>query len=262
MTLSIKKVIASLGLAAIISSALAAVEFIDLYNRSPDEVSPILSNSFPHVPISSYGGQLVINGTAQQNQQIREMVAQLDTPARRLLITLDTGENSQTDLQGIQTRGSIQLGSHNSVRGQARIQQRSTLNSNNSLKQIMVNEGSPTAIQVGQSVPITYQVPDHRGRPVTTTQYQDVMQNLYVSAQVVGQQVFINLSSQNDRFSPRTGNINQQGMNTRVSGQLGQWITIGSLQDSSNQNSRGLGSYSQSSGVSNTLLRVKVDLAN
>lgn len=262
MTISIKKIMASLGLVTIISPALADIEFIDLYNRSPDEVSPILINSFPNIPISSYGGQLVVNGTASQNQQIREMVAQLDTPARRLLITLDTGDNSQYELQGIQTRGSVQLGSHNSVLGQARIQQRSTVNSNSSVKQIMVNEGSPTAIEVGQSIPFTYQVPDRYGRPVTTTQYQDVMQNLYVTAQVVGQQVFINVNSQNDQFSQRTGNINQQAINTRVSGQLGEWITIGSLQDSSNQNSRGIASYSQGSASSNTLIRLKVDLAN
>ncbi|MFD1260149.1 secretin N-terminal domain-containing protein [Entomomonas asaccharolytica] len=262
MANTIQKIIICLGFMGITSYSLAEIEFIDLYNRSPEEISPVINNNFPNIPVSKYGNQLVINGTPSENQQIRELVAQLDTPARRLLITLDTGDSSQSSQQGIQAKGHIQLGSTNSIHGRAKIDQRNTTNNSNSIKQLMVNEGSPTMIQVGQLVPINYTVPDRYGRPVVTTQYQEVMQNLYVTAQVVGQQVFVNVNSQNDRFSQTTGNINQQAINTRVSGALGSWISIGSLQDSNNYNSQGITGYSQRSGVSNTAIRLKVDLAN
>lgn len=262
MTNAIQKIIICLSFVSITTQSLAEIEFIDLYNRSPEEIAPVVSNNFPNIPVSKYGNQLVINGTSSENQQIREMVVQLDTPARRLLITLDTGDNSQSSQQGLQTRGHIQLGSNNSIHGRARFEQRDTINNSNSIKQLMVNEGSPTMIQVGQLVPVNYTVPDRYGRPVMTTQYQEVMQNLYVTAQVVGQQVFVNVNSQNDHVSQTTGNINQQAINTRVSGSLGSWITIGSLQDRNNYNSQGITGYSQRSGASNTAIRLKVDLAN
>ena len=63
---------------------------IPLYNRTTDEILPVVQQSFPDVPTSSYGGQLVVNGaTATQNNQIKELISKLDTPARRLIITID-----------------------------------------------------------------------------------------------------------------------------------------------------------------------------
>lgn len=240
----------------------AGVEFIPLYNRSTDDVLPTISTVYPNIPITSYGNQLVVNGSPEEIRQIQELVSQLDTPARRLLITVDSSGDSQYNDNSYSSRGSIQLGGKTSAHTRIKANQTNTISNSSNLKQIMTNEGSPTLLQVGQSIPVTTQTRDRYGRYQQTTHYQEAIQSLYVTVQISGQQVYITLNDQNNTFSPNSAIINQQTINTRVSGTLGSWITIGALQDNTTNNSQGYTHYSQSSGYSNNNIRIKVDLAD
>ncbi|MCT6957927.1 hypothetical protein, partial [Salmonella enterica] len=88
-------------------------------------------------------------------QDLRTLLSQLDIPAKRLLITVDTNENNQQSSGDSQTR-IISYG---------------TASRDGGIQQIQASEGVPALIQVGQSVPLTTTQPDAYGRPQNQTQY-------------------------------------------------------------------------------------------
>ncbi len=81
----------------------------------------------------------------------------MDTPAKRLLITVDTNETNQQNTGDSQTR----------------IISYSTTSRDGGIQQIQASEGVPALIQVGQSVPLTTSQTDsygaYRARPSIAT---------------------------------------------------------------------------------------------
>lgn len=257
----LKFIIKVLILSLIAQSLWAEVVFISLYNRSTEEVLPTLQQTFPTIPMSSYGGQIVINAKSNDINQIQMLIKQLDIPARRLLVSIDDSQDKQFFND---THGSYYDLSQRDRRHFHRYNRRQQLTANShatNLRQLLINEGSPALIQTTQSTPIVYQNYDYHGRAIRTTQYVDAIQKLYVNIQVVGQQVYIDIISQNDSLT-RTASINQQLINNRVSGQLGAWINLGSFQHNSNNSQQNYHNYRRNHNYMTSQIRLKVELAN
>ncbi len=163
------------------------------------------------------------------------------SPARRLLITVETrdgnlpADNSQTRTISTDSR-------------------------EGGTQQIQVTEGVPAFIQTGQSVPLTSMGTDAYGRPMAQTEYRDVTQGFYVTANVKNDIVNLAISTKQDRMSDERRDVVEiRRANTQVSGPLGQWITLASFnaQNQTGQQGSTLTYSTQSrKGLS---LRVKVD---
>ncbi|MNT66172.1 Bacterial type II and III secretion system protein [compost metagenome] len=128
------------------------------------------------------------------------------------------------------------------------------------MQQVQASEGSPALIQVGQSIPVTSTSTDGYGRIQSDTQYRNVTQGFYVTASVTGDTVHLNISTNNDRMSQeRPDVVSVQSTDTKVSGKLGEWITLAGVnQQSQSERSASALSYSTQRGE-NMTLRVKVD---
>ena len=230
--MSLRPFIAGLLLIASFS-AIADTRVITLQNRTSAELLPIAQNFIGKKgKVSAYGNQLIVEAGASKIQNLEDLLAQLDTPARRLLITVDTSDNNlatnDPDTRVI-----------------------STASRDGGTQQIQTSEGTPAFIQIGQSVPLTS----------TQTDYRNVTRGFYVTASVTGETVHLAISTTRDRMSQEQPDVvNTQSTDTQVSGPLGQWITVaGNNALNQTDNPPQTRSYSTQSRDDMTI-RVKVDV--
>ncbi|MGF6592078.1 secretin N-terminal domain-containing protein [Pseudomonas sp. 2835] len=225
-------------------SALAATEVLPLSHRTSAEILPAAQAFIGQDgSVSAFENKLIVNAEPERIDDLRTLLQQLDTAPRRLLISVDNNDSNFQD-----------------DRGNARVIRYGTANREGGLQQVQASEGSPALIQVGQSIPITSTSTDGYGRVQSDTEYRNVTQGFYVTASVTGDTVHLNISTNNDRMSQeRPDVVKVQSTDTKVSGKLGEWITLAGVnQQSQSERSASTLSYSTQRGE-NMTLRVKVD---
>lgn len=250
----------------------AATEVIPLEFRMAEDVLPIAQSVVGNDGrVNAHGNQLIVNAPTAVITELRRVLSELDTEPRRLLISVDT-QNSATDsTNGYSVDGSARIGNTEIQTGrgdahgrdQVRIIRHSTNNRGGGTQQVQATEGYPALIQVGQSVPITTTGADGYGQVYQQTQYRDVTRGFYATATVHGDQVQVTISSHNDRMSNyQPGAVNIQQTDTRVNGRLGEWISLGGVDESSSSNERGTLRRYSTEGRQDLSLRLKVDTLN
>jgi hypothetical protein len=248
----------------------AATEVIPLNYRTADDVLAIVQSTLGNEgKVNAYGNQLIVNASAAKIDEVRQLLQQLDTAPRRLLITVDSNESSTGNAQGYQVDGTLSGGNGQVTigqgevngRDQVRIIRRSTDSRSGGSQQIQATEGYPALIQAGQSVPLRNRGVDAYGQPYNSTQYRDVTRGFYVTASVSGELVHLSISSNNDRLSQSyPGVIDVQNTDTRVSGRLGQWINLSGVSEQNVNDRADVLQRHSSQGRGDMNLRVKVDL--
>ncbi|MFP6847156.1 MAG: secretin N-terminal domain-containing protein [Pseudomonas sp.] len=250
----------------------AATEVIPLNFRTADEVLGVVQSMLGHDgKVNAYGNQLIVNAQPAKIAEVRTLLQQLDTEPRRLLISVDTSESSQMNDRGYRANGSISAGNGEiqigqgeiNGRDQVRIIRRSTDSRGAGTQQVQATEGYPALIQVGQSVPLTTRGRDAYGQPYSNTQYRDVTRGFYVTASLSGERVHIDISSNRDRLSQsQPGAIDVQSTDTRVSGRLGEWISIGGVSEQGQGEQGDFLQHRSTQGREDMTIRVKVDVVN
>lgn len=242
----------------------AATEVIPLQHRPAADLLPLVQSALGNEgKADAYGTQLIINTTPDKLWEVRQLLNQLDTAPRQLLVSVDSSDTSITQQQGYSVNGSVSAGSTRIEAGrgnQTRIVSRSTDSRGGGVQTVQVTEGYPAMIQIGQSVPLTTSDTDPYGQRYQSTQYRDLTRGFYVTANVTGDTVHLSLSTNRDRMSPGSFQvINTQGTETRLSGRLGEWITIGGVNESATSDANGLLRQYSTHGRDDMTLRVKVD---
>lgn len=225
-------------------SAMADTAVVDLSNRTSADLLPAAQHFIgKDGTVSAYGNQLIVNAQPDKIEGLRALLTQLDTPAKRLLITVDTNENNQ------QTNGQVISYSTESREG--------------GIQQIQASEGVPALIQVGQSVPLTSTQQDSYGRLQNQTQYRNVTQGFYVTASVTGETVHLAISTNRDRMSQeRPDVVNVQSTDTTVSGRLGEWISLAGINRATQADKSSTTRSYSTQGRDDLTIRVKVDSLN
>jgi hypothetical protein len=250
----------------------AATEVIPLSFRTADEVLGVVQSVLGNEgKVNAYGNQLIVNAEPAKIAEVRALLQQLDTEPRRLLISVDTNESGYQTDRGYRADGSISAGNaevqvgqgESNGRDQVRIIRRSTDSRSGGTQQVQATEGYPALIQVGQSVPLTTRSRDYYGQPYSNTQYRDVTRGFYVTASLSGELVHINISSNRDRLSQtQPGAIDVQSTDTRVSGRVGEWISIGAINEQNQGEQSDFLQQRSTQGREDMTIRVKVDVVN
>lgn len=247
----------------------AATELIQLRYRTADEMLPTAQSVLGNKGrISAYGNQLIVNASPARIDELRNLIDQLDTRPRRLLISVDTSDSNFQDDRGYAVNGSASVGGvdvqagRGEVHGrdQVRIIRRTTDSRGGGVQQVQTTEGYPALIQVGQSVPITTTNSGPYGEIYSNTEYRNVTRGFYVTATLSGELVHVSISSNRDRLnSNQPGVIDVQSTDTKVSGRLGEWITIGAVNEDNQSNQSGFLRRHTTQGHEDMTLRLKVD---
>jgi hypothetical protein len=250
----------------------AATEVIPLSFRTADEVLGVVQSVLGNEgKVNAYGNQLIVNAEPAKIAEVRALLQQLDTEPRRLLISVDTNESGYQTDRGYRADGSISAGNaevqvgqgESNGRDQVRIIRRSTDSRSGGTQQVQATEGYPALIQVGQSVPLTTRSRDYYGQPYSNTQYRNVTRGFYVTASLSGELVHINISSNRDRLSQtQPGAIDVQSTDTRVSGRVGEWISIGAINEQNQGEQSDFLQQRSTQGREDMTIRVKVDVVN
>lgn len=229
------------------------MEIIPLKHRTVEQVIPALQPFVePGGALSGMNNQLILRGSARNRQQIRQALAALDTPPRRLVIRVSQNRDAESRQQGGEVSGNVGLGNNVRIiqpsggsapsgaqiemrRGDSNVttrvyDTRSTRDARSS-QMVQVVEGGRAFIQVGQSLPLPLRqvVLGPNGVVVTdSTVYRDIGQGFYAAPQVAGDRVTLEISPQFDTPGNQGyGSVNTQRVSTTVSGRLGEWIELG-----------------------------------
>ncbi len=228
------------------------LDIITLKHRSADQVMPALQ---PLVEsggaISGVNNRIMVRASAANRAEIKRALAALDTPLRRLLISVKQENDRSSATSGAAVSGDIAVGGDARVtlpgaragrgltiksrRGDsaigARVYGTRGSASGRVMQQVQVVEGGKALIQAGTSLPIRlYQTAiGLRGAGVSeSVVYRDIGTGFYAQPNVSGDTVTLEISPQQESFSAtERGAIESQRLSTKVSGRLGEWIQLG-----------------------------------
>jgi type II secretory pathway component GspD/PulD (secretin) len=248
------------------ASALAQqeMEIIALRHRTLDQVLPALK------PLLEAGGslsgmndQLILRASRRNREQIKQALAAIDTPARRLLIRVSQNRDEQSRQQGSEVAGQIVIDQRGRItqpssgtQGNTRIEvrrgassitaqahDRHSTESSGSTQMVQVVEGGRALIHVGQSLPIPLRQMAFGPRGAVVSEgivYRDLGQGFYAAPRVIGDRVTLEISPQFDSPGKQGyGSIETQRLSTTVSGRLGEWLELGGSSQQTNFGERG-----------------------
>jgi len=266
-------------LAGLILVALASIaahaqntvlEVIPLRYRMAQEVIPIIQPMLAREgSVSGFQGRVVVRTTPANLEEIKRILASLDTAPRQLLITVRQDAEAGRSRSAAEVSGSVG-GDHGRVtvagsrdpRGgnvvlregddsvRLQVLEGTGSQSDRNTQSLRVMEGREAFVRIGQSMPVRERQVQRSvvgGRVVEqvveTAQYRDAATGFYVLPRVTGDRVTLDISSQRETLSKQAhGGVNVQSIVTTVSGRLGEWMEIGGLgQDASGQQSVLLG---------------------
>ncbi len=260
------------------------LEVIALRYRTAEQVMPVLKPLLaPSGTMSGMQNQLIVRTTPANLAELKQVLATLDAQPRQLLITVRQDamldrERTQADISGRISGGNaggnvaatippatnagggtvtVQRG-NDIVRG--RVDSTRQVESDANTQSLRVLEGNNAFIRTGVSVPVRTQAPVRtivNGRVVESygnaVEYRDVATGFYVVPRLAGDRVTLEINPQRESLAapsqnlPR-GSVNIQAASTTVSGRLGEWIEVGGIvQSVDNQQSAILGSTRESS---------------
>lgn len=257
------------------------IEVITLNYRNAAEILPLIQ---PLVgkdgAVTGLQNRLVIRASAQKMQQIKSVIASLDSKPRRLMITVRQNTTRDALAQEASVYGSvgsehgrvsipqspgkagakIEVGSRQDRVG-AKITSTRDIENSADVQNVQVLEGNSAFIRAGQSVPVQSRTVV-RGRHGTTvvedTQYQDVTSGFYVLPRVSGTQVTLEINPQRNTLGSQ-GTVNVQQASTVVSGRLGEWIELGGVGQQSNSSGSGTVYSTQDVSADKRSIFVKVE---
>ena len=234
-------------------SLMAATEIVPLNYHTSADMLPVAQDFIgKDGQVSAYGNQLIVNADQRKIDELKALIGQLDTAPKRLLITVDTNENNVQGNQGYSVNGAKP--------NQTRIISHTTDSRDGGIQQIQATDGMPALIQVGQSVPLTSSQTDAYGDLRTQTEYRNVTQGFYVTANVTGEIVHLTISTNRDRLSQeRPDVVNVQSTDTTVTGRLGEWILLAGVNGQTQADKQGVARSYSTQSRNDMTLRVKVD---
>jgi len=261
------------------------IEVIPLANRTADQLIEVIQPLLvPGASISGMNNKLIIKSTRANITQIKQLLNTIDKPLRRLLITVNQGQNINTldqsqSVSGRLSSGDVSISNRSMTsRNQGvlisgtdsdgnrvayQTNERETQTDNNHSFSVQTLEGQPALIQSGLSVPVQNQntVFTRNGVIVhDSVEYVNATSGFYVLPRINGNRVTLmvapNLTSVIGQVSP---SFVVQNVQTTVSGLIGEWIDIGGLDTSTRGNNRGILSGSENQQADSRTILIKVE---
>lgn len=255
----------------------AELEIIPLRHRTVDQVLPVLQPLVePGGVLTGQNNQLIVRTSARNLAEIRRVLASLDTPQRRLLISVRFGSNARSRDQALEARGTVRSGdvtisnrpvpsNQTSVTIGARASD--SFSREQVDQRIQVLEGGRAYISTGESRPIRQGIVTVTPSGSTVTQgtdFQDASTGFEVVPRLSGDTVTLDIAPQRETFGGPVGRggastVQSQRAATTVSARLGEWFEIGGVGEASDASARGIGSRRAASTSSARQIWVRVD---
>lgn len=228
-----------------ISSAAPEASLFDIHSRPAADLVPHLRALLGQDgSVTAYGNRLIVRASSDRLEEVRWLISELDRPPRNLLVEV------RVDRELSDSGQSLRLRTHD-VQANLRLRQFSTRSDGDIVQRVRTLDGRPALIRIGQSVPV-YQVEHSRsGNEISerlAVEYKDIHTGILVLPRSHGERVTVEVYQQAQSPAVASGHFNTQDADTIVSGQLGDWIPIGSIGVGGSDRDHGLG-YRASTGI-------------
>jgi hypothetical protein len=239
------------------------IEVIELKSRPLEEILPVIRPLIgAQGTATGMGNSLVLKASPQQVREVRKLLLEIDRPPRRLLITVSKQGDSTRGSSGYSAGADIRAGdgqiSINSpgrpvdeTRARVHIFDADGRQSRTTGQQVQALEGRPAFIASGTRLPVhDVERYTRHGRIYerNVTRLYDASSGFYVVPRVNGEYVTLEINQRDDRPGGYRGVINTQSADTVVRGRLGEWLSLGGINNSSNSSQGGLGRSQTTSG--------------
>lgn len=223
-------VLALLCACATVAAFAQALEVIDLRHRPAEQVLPqVQAIVGVRGAVTGSGFKLFVRSDQATLVEIRRMLAAIDVPQRRLLISVRQVDTSATSNVEIRS-GAILSPGNSTVVGSAGA--RSEDARGDVIQQVQALEGSSAFIRVGEqrleSGVVVIGGLQGSGATVVQTPVQ-ADTGVYVVPHLNVEQVVLDIRPQRESFGDR-GEIRRHALATRASGRLGEWIDLGATE--------------------------------
>lgn len=240
------------------------LEIIDLRHRSAEQLLPQLMPFVePGGALSGMNGKLFLRASGRNQAEIRQLVAALDTPLRRLMISVrQDGADSGSD-RGAGVAGRVEVGAGGTaISGRGHLYQSDSAKRRDTLQQVQTIDGGRAAILVGESLilPLRQVVMTPLGVIVSESFVQRDLGTGFVAVpRLNGDRVTLEISPRDDTPGPLPGSVNVQRLLTTASGRLGEWLKLGGSIGEQSGNSAGIASVGTQAASRQRRLLLKVE---
>lgn len=254
-------------LAVLLGASLAWAQGLDIIELRHRGAADLLPQLAPFVErggaLTGMNDRLFLRASSRNQAEIRQLVAALDTPPRRLLISLRQDGTDADAASGGGLAGRIETGSGGTtVTGSGHLYRADSRSRRDVAQQVQTIDGGRAAILVGQSyfLPMRQVVVTPAGAIVSESLVQrDLGTGFMAMPRVSGDRVTIDISPRDDTPGPLPGSVNTQRLVTTVSGRLGEWIELGGASGEQGASGSGIASYGTRSASRQRRLLLKVD---
>ena len=242
---------------------------LQLNHTDPQLLLPVIKAQISaSSSVTIYQNKLILNVTDEELEKIKALVRQLDAAGKQLLITVKKADqeiaHQQTGKAQMHYKGNpdITVGGQNRNPTNNRLETSVTINnqysthSGTSANGIRATEGKPVYISTGSTILIK----NSGNRSDQTRQPIDANSGFYATAWVDGRTVTVQLDQQQKSFQTASS-ITSQQLQTRVTGNLGEWIPVGFINSSESSANRQILSSERKALSTTTPIFLKVDIA-
>ncbi len=241
-----------------------SLEIINLRHRSAEQLLPQLAPFVePGGALSGMNDKLFLRASVRNQKEIRDLAAALDTPPRRLMISVrQDGTDAGSD-RGAGVSGRVEVGAGaTAISGRGHLHQSDSRSRRDTGQQVQTIDGGRAAILVGQSiqVPLRLLVLTPAGVVISESLVQyDLGTGFVALPRLNGERVTIEISPRDDAPGPVPGSVNVQRLLTTVSGRLGEWLELGGSTVGQSGSSVSTASYGSQSASRQRRLLLKVE---
>ena len=235
---------------------LMKIEIIPMKNRMVEEVIPIIK---PLVvkggTVTGMNNQLIVKTTPSNIQLIKSILIQIDNAPRKLLISVTRNNNNKFSNEegGFSIKydsKNINITSPDTGEKGIIIQNKNddgdviryrksheeTETRENNIFYVNTLEGNPAFINTGQLIPIRNQTTVVTSGTVVVQdniEHRNVSSGFYITPKLRGNNVVLTVSPRFAQLNQNEKNvINVQNIDTTVHGKLGEWISLGGIDQS------------------------------
>lgn len=249
------------------------LEIIALQHRSAEQILPMLQPVLVSGgSLSGFGNRLFVRTTAANLAELRAVLAELDVPPVRLLISVRQGAAGTAEGQGVEVQGSIRAGRVDigSAGGDGRVEgslaigarQSARESRSDALQQLQTVDGATATIHTGVSLPVplrrVWLGPD--GAVISEgVIWRDLGTGFVARPQIAGGRVTIDITPYDEQPLGRDGSAGVRRLETTVEGALGEWIPLGASAQAARHAGRALGGFERDAAQGRSEVWLKVE---
>jgi len=238
---------AAIALGAASAWAQQQMEIIPLRHRSLQQVLPALRPLLePGGVLTGSSNQLIVRASARNIEQLRAALAGIDTPLRRLLISVRFADVSEIHDREIAAGGVLRPGGS---RIELRARGSDAAADDRVDQRVQVIEGGRAFIALGQSRPLGGEAPA----------VQDLSTGIAVVPHLAGSRVILDVSPQRESPAASPGGVRFERVATTVTARLGEWVELGSASSVRSAESGSMVSSGLRRGASGSGIWLKVE---